>query len=145
MKSTIDSINRINVFWTLDTASIVLGVSPWAQIQNFLKHSCVKEKIALCRTRIYGEKLACALKKAHFQLIQVQCMPFKSYTIFMTLGWLKIWVGSIFFNFATNREINVCVWAATSPADDWKSLTKYVNSRSQTTLLELTMCFLCRQ
>jgi len=100
---------------------MVLGISLSAQIQNFLKHSWVKEKIALCGKGRYGEKFVCALKKKHFQLIQVQCHSFQDLHNFhttrltennMTMSWQH------FFNFARNREINVCVWAATGPADD---------------------------
>ena len=100
---------------------MVLGVSLSAQIQNFLKHAWVKEKIALCGKGRYGEKFVCALKKKYFQLIQVQCHSFQDLNNFhntrltennMTMSWQH------FYKFARNREINVCVWAATGPADD---------------------------
>ena len=80
----------------------------------------MKEKIDLFRTRRHGGRFVCALKKEHFQLIQVQCQSFQELKNIndirltenvMTMSWQNFFLQ--FFKKSRNQCVCVdCHWSS---------------------------------
>ena len=135
MKSTIDSINRINVFWTLETASIVLGLLFQLIYQIFWSIHGWRKKSHCVEHVVMARNWPVPLKRNIFNSSKYNANPFKSNKILMTLGWLKMlwqWVDS-FFSILPEIEKSMCVCGLPLRWSSWR--LKIINKICQ---LEVT-------